>query len=554
MRENHSEDNCDMSFLSGDLNKIFSWFGCKAKRMTGQIMGQVSLGKAMKVVSAFNVFPSLKSVSLKNVSLKSLKNVDLPQPVFKGGNGQMSLSERTFTDFIKAVEKKNYQEAKRQIEVFFSVVPAVSEEGGMDFLRMLLSEDNLGMIEPGGLTFGKFSSGQTLLEEGADYSGQLMILIKGEAGVSSKIHLSMGLPLPPCLINHMLKKVSGGDKLDSGVIESVSLVNIISFLTEKPVEASVRAKVDVEVLVLGKTLFYKIFPPNSAVTNQLYALSLESARNIEQKLKNPPSMVFCAVDTVARMIGDAARGVGREKVATAVDEKNQLLRQADALLRDGKKAEASGMLVQAASGYKATKPGLAVTLCKSALELDPLNAEATTVLQSIISTDEMAETKMKKKRFLEYLSQGDFIDMFGKTAIKHFMAGDAVVREGEVGTAMYLIEDGEIEFFSNIAMEGSADKVSYGGLGRGEVFGEIALLQSGIRSATGIVKTDNAYLREIDKDYFEALIENNPRFAYYITELAEERKNRYIDFITQFIDVLAEKEICSADGTCQVPD
>jgi MFS family permease len=74
-----------------------------------------------------------------------------------------------------------------------------------------------------------------------------------------------------------------------------------------------------------------------------------------------------------------------------------------------------------------------------------------------------------------------------------FTAGAAVVREGERGDCYYAIADGSVE----VTREGASLRT----LGRGEGFGEIALLHEVTRTATVTALTD-ATLVEIDREAF----------------------------------------------------
>jgi len=65
---------------------------------------------------------------------------------------------------------------------------------------------------------------------------------------------------------------------------------------------------------------------------------------------------------------------------------------------------------------------------------------------------------------------------------RHFDAGDTVVMEGSDGAAFFLIESGE----ASVAVRGS----ERANLGPGDHFGEIALIDEGVRSATIAATTD----------------------------------------------------------------
>ena len=67
---------------------------------------------------------------------------------------------------------------------------------------------------------------------------------------------------------------------------------------------------------------------------------------------------------------------------------------------------------------------------------------------------------------------------------RRFAAGDAVVKEGADGAAFFLIESGE----AAVTVRGAERR----SLGPGDHFGEIALIDEGVRSATIMATTDLA--------------------------------------------------------------
>ena len=65
---------------------------------------------------------------------------------------------------------------------------------------------------------------------------------------------------------------------------------------------------------------------------------------------------------------------------------------------------------------------------------------------------------------------------------RRFNAGETVVKEGADGAAFFLIESGE----ATVSVRGT----NRAGLGPGDHFGEIALIDEGVRSATITATTD----------------------------------------------------------------
>jgi MFS family permease len=80
-------------------------------------------------------------------------------------------------------------------------------------------------------------------------------------------------------------------------------------------------------------------------------------------------------------------------------------------------------------------------------------------------------------------------------------AGAVVIREGDVGDRYYAVGDGVLSV--------QRDGVVVGRLGRGEGFGEVALVHGVPRTATVVAETD-CLLYELDKDPFVLLLTGHP--------------------------------------------
>jgi MFS family permease len=93
-------------------------------------------------------------------------------------------------------------------------------------------------------------------------------------------------------------------------------------------------------------------------------------------------------------------------------------------------------------------------------------------------------------------------------------AGTAVVREGEPGDRFYVVAEGELD----VSAKGRELRT----IGRGEGFGEIALLENVPRTATVTARTDTR-LYALDKPSFLASVSSHPRAAGEADRLVRER-------------------------------
>ena len=104
-----------------------------------------------------------------------------------------------------------------------------------------------------------------------------------------------------------------------------------------------------------------------------------------------------------------------------------------------------------------------------------------------------------------------------------FPRGKVILKEGEAGETMYLMEEGMVEISKTLVMikgqENSRDRDKVLTKLSAEdhaIFGEVALFEQSKRTATVVALTD-CLLLEISKAGFLKLDEENPRLGYKIT-------------------------------------
>ncbi len=95
------------------------------------------------------------------------------------------------------------------------------------------------------------------------------------------------------------------------------------------------------------------------------------------------------------------------------------------------------------------------------------------------------------------------------TEVVKFSAGSLIFREGSPGDAMFFILKGEVNILKTSINE---EKVLLATLGKGNVLGEMSLVDNAPRSATAIAKTD-IELVSLRKDSFFRLVDDHPRPA-----------------------------------------
>ena len=103
----------------------------------------------------------------------------------------------------------------------------------------------------------------------------------------------------------------------------------------------------------------------------------------------------------------------------------------------------------------------------------------------------------------------------GKDPVKessaNYSPGDMIFSQGELGTDMYIIQDGEVDIIKHI--NGESHLLSH--LEKGDFFGEMALLEAVPRSADAIAKTEVKVL-VINGSRFDEMLRKNPEIAVRI--------------------------------------
>ncbi len=101
---------------------------------------------------------------------------------------------------------------------------------------------------------------------------------------------------------------------------------------------------------------------------------------------------------------------------------------------------------------------------------------------------------------------------------KTYAAGEIILPEGSSSDELYVIMKGDVEILVNPDLvshhPGKPSSVSVACLGRGQSFGEIALVDRGLRSATVRSAQNNTMLLVIPRDKLLQLCETFPQLGY----------------------------------------
>jgi CRP-like cAMP-binding protein len=101
---------------------------------------------------------------------------------------------------------------------------------------------------------------------------------------------------------------------------------------------------------------------------------------------------------------------------------------------------------------------------------------------------------------------------------KSWADGEAIVRQGEVGNSMYVVQAGEVE----VLRETEDGEVRLAVLGAGDFFGEMSIFEREVRSAT-VRARGEAQVLTVDKRTLLKRIKKDPFLAVSILQTMSNR-------------------------------
>jgi small-conductance mechanosensitive channel/CRP-like cAMP-binding protein len=130
---------------------------------------------------------------------------------------------------------------------------------------------------------------------------------------------------------------------------------------------------------------------------------------------------------------------------------------------------------------------------------------------------------------LASLDTGELRTLAAGAAEQSFAAGEAVIRQGDPGTSMYVIEAGRVAV---TAVLGSGGPTTLAELGSGDFFGEMSLLTGAARSAT-VTALDETRLIVIDKEGLRPMVESRPELAERLGAALADREAGRLEAVVQ---------------------
>jgi CRP-like cAMP-binding protein len=122
---------------------------------------------------------------------------------------------------------------------------------------------------------------------------------------------------------------------------------------------------------------------------------------------------------------------------------------------------------------------------------------------------------LREAELFDGLSPTEVQAIAGVCQEKRYRAGETITRQGDEGDHLFVVCEGFVEV-SLSGPEPGADSRAVVHLGRGQIFGEMALVDQGPRSATVRSTADSTVVQAIARRDFMDLCERNHHLGYVV--------------------------------------
>lgn len=101
---------------------------------------------------------------------------------------------------------------------------------------------------------------------------------------------------------------------------------------------------------------------------------------------------------------------------------------------------------------------------------------------------------------------------------KLYHDSEVIVRQGEIGDCMYVVQAGKVE----VLQEKGNKQVRLAVLSEGDIFGEMAIFEREVRSAT-VRAMGEVRVLTVEKKNFLRRIQEDPSLAFYVVKTMSQR-------------------------------
>jgi CRP-like cAMP-binding protein len=135
------------------------------------------------------------------------------------------------------------------------------------------------------------------------------------------------------------------------------------------------------------------------------------------------------------------------------------------------------------------------------------------------------DREREASRFFAAFPQSALESLLTSTCVRTFAPAETIVREGEPGASLFLIENGTVEVRT---VDPRGRLLVLAELGPGEFFGEVAVLTGRPRTATIVAKRAVTVI-EIDRENLEKIFADHPEVREVLERFYQQRAHATVD-------------------------
>lgn len=140
-------------------------------------------------------------------------------------------------------------------------------------------------------------------------------------------------------------------------------------------------------------------------------------------------------------------------------------------------------------------------------------------------TPQQAEREREASKFFAEFPARALEELLDSTSVRSFATEETIVREGDPGLSLFLIEEGSVEV---VTKDPAGHPLVLGRMGAGEFFGEVSVLTGRPRTAT-IVATSPVTAIEIYRDDLDRIATRHPVVREVLRQFYEQRAHATVE-------------------------
>lgn len=142
------------------------------------------------------------------------------------------------------------------------------------------------------------------------------------------------------------------------------------------------------------------------------------------------------------------------------------------------------------------------------------------------------QNHLKKTSLFKGLSDDLLSALAEGTTTRKLATGEVLMKKGDEADSLFIINEGWVKI---VTVDKKGDELIINKCGPGEIIGEMALLDSGTRSAS-VVALENSEALELKRDAFQNVIDNHPEVSLSIIRSYSNRLRFSTTYIERAID------------------